>query len=139
MPIAGVSMCAVSDAGKLEMTSNTTPIVKGEILFEEDMDSFSKATVRVYLEDVSLLDAPSKVVAEQVIPNISHEKGTEERLEFALYGEIPDERASYSIHVHVDLQGDEEIQRGDYITMQSYPVLTFGYPDTVLVRVRQVK
>jgi hypothetical protein len=31
------------------------------------------------------------------------------------------------------------VSRGDYISMESYPVLTFGYPKQVSVRVREVK
>lgn len=42
------------------------PVVSGEILLEEDMESFSKATVCMYLEDVSIMDAPSKIIAESV-------------------------------------------------------------------------
>lgn len=120
------------------MSSTNAPLVQGEIIFDEDADSFSRATVRVYLEDVSRLDALADLIAEQVIADVSHEKGTAERLKFALYGPSPDERASYSIRVHVDLAGDGDIHRGDFITMQSYPVLTFGHPDKVSVRVRRV-
>ena len=122
------------------MPSNNTPIlVIGQILFSEELSSFSGATGNVYLEDVSSLDAPSKIVAKQVIPDISHEMGTENRVEFALKGEIADIRASYSIRVHLSLHGDEQIHCGDYITMESYPVLTFGYPNQVSVRVQEVK
>lgn len=120
-------------------SNNAPPLVTGEILFSEELGSFSGATVNVYLEDVSFLDAPSKIVAKQVIPDIDHEMGTENRVKFALKGEITDIRASYSLRVHVSLHGDEQIHRGDYITMESYPVLTFGYPNQVSVRVREVK
>lgn len=121
------------------MSSNNVPsLVTGSILFSKDLGSFSGAKVNVYLEDVSSLDAPSKIVAKQVIPNISHEMGTENLVKFALPSETS-KRASYSIRVHVSLHGDEQIHRGDYITMESYPVLTFGYPDRVSVLVQEVK
>ena len=123
----------------LKMRSNRTALVKGEILFGKDIGSFSGVTVNVYLEDVTLQDAASQIVAEQAIPNVRHERGTDTWLEFALYGEKPDQRASYSIRVHVDLHGDRQIHSGDYITKQTYPVLTFGHPSHVSVTVHGVK
>lgn len=122
------------------MSSNDAPtLVKGEIFFSKELGSFSGATVNVYLENVIFLDAPAKIVAKQVIPEIDHEMGTENSVEFAFKGEIADISARYSLRVHVALQGNKQIHRGDYITMESYPVLTFGYPNQVLVRVKQVK
>ena len=122
------------------MSSNNAPLlVTGEILLSEDMASFSEATVNVYLEDVSFLDAPSKIVAKQVIPNINHEMGTKNRVEFALKGEVVDIQASYSIRVHIAQHENEQIHHGDYVSTESYPVLTFGYPHHVSVRVREVK
>ncbi|MBW4670304.1 MAG: YbaY family lipoprotein [Cyanomargarita calcarea GSE-NOS-MK-12-04C] len=121
------------------MSNNVSRLVIGEIVFSEKLDSFSGANVNVYLEDVSSLDAPSRIVVKQVIADISHEIGTENRVKFALKGENLNEWASYSIRVHISLHGDEQIHRGDYITMESYPVLTFGYPNQVLVYVQKVK
>ena len=120
------------------MSTNTRLLVTGEIVLGEGMDSFSNATVRVRLEDVTYQDVSSEVVAEQVIRGLSHDRGTERRISFALYGPEPDARADYSVSVHVDLQGDGQVQRGDYLSMQSYPVLTFGRPNWVSVRVRRV-
>lgn len=121
------------------LSNNAPPLVTGEILFSEDMTSFSGATVNIYLEDVSSLDAPSKVVVKQVIPNINHEMGTKNRVEFALQSEVVNIQASYSIRAHISQHGDEQIHRGDYISTESYPVLTFGYPNHVSVRVCEVK
>lgn len=122
------------------MSSNDAPsFVKGEIIFSKELGSFSEATVNVYLENVSLLDAPAKIVAKQVIADLNHSMGTENRVEFALQAEIADIRARYSIRVHVAFRGDEQINCGDYISTESYPVLTFGYPNQVSVRVTEVK
>ena len=110
--------------------------VKGEILIGKEIGSFSGATVNIYLEDVSLADASSKLIAKQVIANVSHEAGTEKRLPFNLYGESLDEKASYSVRAHVSLQKDMQIHHGDFITMQNYPVLTRGYPNQVVLTVK---
>lgn len=75
-------------------SNNTSPLVTGSILFSKELSSFSGATANVYLEDVSLVDAPSKIIIKQVIPNISHQMGTENQIEFALFGEMPNSRAN---------------------------------------------
>jgi uncharacterized lipoprotein YbaY len=121
------------------MPTGAILLVSGVLPFHGKIHSFSDATLFVYLEDVSLQDAPSKIVARQVISNISHTRGTSSCLEFALSGELPEARAHYSVRAHVSLHGQEEIQLGDLITMQSYPVITFGNPNFVSVNVREVK
>ncbi len=121
------------------MSSDAPTLITGEILFSAELSSFSGATVNVYLEDVSFLDAPAKIIAKQVISQVAHEMGTENRVKFTLKGEIADIHARYSLRVHTAVHGNEQIQRGDYISMESYPVLTFGYPHQVTIRVKQVK
>jgi len=118
--------------------SYSTPLLCGEVIFEGTR-SFTGATVYVRLEDVSRLDAPSMVIAEQVIRSVVHQAGSQQGLEFSLYGQIPDEQASYTVRVHVDVDGDGRVSHGDFLSMESYPVLTHGYPNRVKVRVREVK
>lgn len=115
------------------------PLVTGIILIGKKVEPFSGATAHVRLEDVSNADAASRVVAEQTLRNVSHTKGDETKLKFALYGKLPNERASYSVSAHVDLDNDGEVSVGDYISMESYPVLTYGYPSYVEVRVHRVE
>ncbi len=119
--------------------SGKVPLVEGEIIFDERISPFSGATVYLRLEDVSLLDAPSRVISEEVIKNVSYRGDAQNRLRFTLEGEIPDQKAHYAVRVHVDLDGDGKVSSGDYITMESYPVLTFGHPNHVSVRIREVK
>jgi uncharacterized lipoprotein YbaY len=120
------------------MSSSETPLVKGEILLGQAQRSFTGATVHVQLEDVSYADAPSRVVAEQVIPDVSHESETEHTLKFALYGDVPDEKGRYIVTVRVDLQERGRVIRGDYLSVESYPVLTHGNPNLISVRLREV-
>jgi hypothetical protein len=114
------------------------PLLYGEVIFEGTR-SFAGAIVYVRLEDVSRLDAPSAVIAEQVIRDVAHQAGSQQGLEFSLYGQIPDDQASYTVRVHVDVDGDGRVSRGDYLSMESVPVLTHGYPNRVTVRVREVQ
>lgn len=126
------------------MLMNTTlpddpSLVQGDISFEETARSFSGATVYVRLEDVSRADAPARIVAEQMIQDFSHAAGTVSPLPFALQGFAPDERSRYSVRVHVDVDGDGQVSRGDFLSMENYPVLTFGYPNHVTVQVKELR
>jgi hypothetical protein len=60
------------------------------------------------------------------------------RMPFRLRGTLPDNLARYTVRVLVDVDGDGRIGSGDYLNTESYPVLTRGYPDRVVIRVRKV-
>jgi hypothetical protein len=42
------------------------------------------------------------------------------------------------VSAHLALHDRDDIRKGDYVTTQSYPVLTFGYPDSVVLRLQKV-
>jgi len=109
------------------------------MIIDQAARPFTEATAYIRLENVSRADAASPVVAEQIIHNVTHETGKPTRLQFCLSVPTPDEKVSYAVRAHVDLDGDGQVSRGDYISMESYPVLTYGYPHQVAVRVREVK
>jgi uncharacterized lipoprotein YbaY len=113
-------------------------LINGEIVFVERPDLPPDATAYVRLLDTSAADAPSSKVAEQVLTDIAKKANRGEAIPFAINVEIENERASYTISVHVDLAGDGEISPGDFINMQSYPVLTFGFPNRVSVQVQRI-
>lgn len=113
-------------------------IIRGEIELPPDAPTFKPAHVLVELEDISRADAPSQVVARlRLVTGVLHGG---DLIPFALevLDSALDERNLYSVRVHVDMSGSGEVEHGDYITMQSYPVLTRGYADTVRVAVRRV-
>jgi uncharacterized lipoprotein YbaY len=114
------------------------PLVSGEIVFGTGEEAFSEATATVRLEDTSRADAPSRLVAGQVIRHVAYRPGQEVRLPFALYGPAPDERVRYTVSAHLDVAGNGRLSRGDYINVQSYPVLTFGHPREVTVHLRKI-
>jgi hypothetical protein len=114
-------------------------LLEGEVTFEKTGVSFSDVTAYIRLEEVNQADLASNIIAEQVIQNISHYSGSNHKLRISLQGQIPNEKASYIISVHIDVDGDGQISQGDYINMESYPVLTLGHPDQVAVCVRQIK
>jgi uncharacterized lipoprotein YbaY len=113
-------------------------LVQGEIVIDETGNSFSGATVHVRLEDTSRADAPARIVAEQVLEDVSHTAGAETRLPFALEATSVDEKSRYTVRAHVDVDGDGKVSRGDFLSMESYPVLTFGFPNNVSVQVKEL-
>ncbi|QTF90926.1 YbaY family lipoprotein [Halomonas sp. BM-2019] len=114
-------------------------LVHGMLLLGQEIASFSGATLHVYLEDVGRVDAPSLTLAAVSIPNIRHQAGRESRLDFTLRGGPVDTAAHYSVRAHVDLASNGRLDPGDLITVQSYPVLTFGHPDRVVLRVKEIE
>jgi hypothetical protein len=110
----------------------------GEIVFAGDRP-FADASARVTLEDVSRVDAASSTIAEQVIAGVSFDPTVGGAIPFALSAEIPDEGGSYVVRVHVDVDGDGQVSPGDYLSMESFPVLTHGKPDRITVPVREVR
>lgn len=97
------------------------------------------AVLTVKLENASLADAPSNVIAsatQQI------ETNDIKSLSFELSPEAEvDANGSYVVSAHLSLHPDDnpdEIRTGDYLTMQSYPVLTQGYASTVDIEVKRI-
>lgn len=115
--------------------SNTK--VYGQINFPEGAE-FTGATVFIHLIDSGMLDTSASVLAEQAIRNFSFRPG-DPPLNFELtLDKEPDKRGLLGVTVHISMTGKDDVEMGDYMTMQSYPVLTQGYPDAVTVEVKRV-
>jgi uncharacterized lipoprotein YbaY len=115
------------------------PVVTGEIRFEPQAPPFRNATIRVRLEDVSRMDAPARVVAEQVIRGVSRSTPAAAPVPFAVHSaRALDSRATYNLRAHVDLNGNGEIEVGDFITMERFPVRPGPAPARLDVLVRRV-
>lgn len=113
-------------------------LVRGEIRFAGNPHLPEGAGAIVQLRETSMADAPSRLVAEQVLKDITSRANAGELIPFEISAEPPDQRQSYSIEVLVDVDGDGRPSRGDFINVQSYPVLSFGYPNTVTVEVKEI-
>ncbi|MBN1148526.1 MAG: hypothetical protein JXA78_14805 [Anaerolineales bacterium] len=113
-------------------------LVRGEIVFDPPPLDLAGAKAFIRLEQTSLADMPSQVICEQILCDLAAKMVEGRKLPFAMYGSLVNPRERYTLSVHIDLQGDGSIRAGDYINMQSYPVLTFGYPTQVVVEVHQV-
>lgn len=119
-------------------TEEESPLLSGEVVFDDDLPSFTNASLHIYLEDTTLADSSAKVVLHQVMENVA-DTMQNGRIPFAIHGTILDPQAYYTVRVLIDMNGDGKISRGDYINSISYPVLTRGYPDRVVVKVRKVR
>jgi uncharacterized lipoprotein YbaY len=106
------------------------------VLFGADAQDLRKATVYVRLEEAGRVDAPSRVVAEQVFRDVAYEPG--KPLHVELWGKIPPAGGRYQLRVHVDVDGDGEVSPGDYVSTESYPVNPSVGPAELGVRVHRV-
>lgn len=114
-------------------------IIKGEITFEKDAPSFTGATLHVYLENISFIDAASEVVADYIEWNINFNPNTSNSIPFEIVYKNLDPGDRFAIRVHIDVDKDGKVSKGDFINVQSYPVITFGYPKEITVIVKQIK
>ena len=109
-----------------------------QVVFDAGAPAFQAGTLYGYVEDVSRADAAAKSLGSFVLPDVSHAAGESAGPEFTLEVGVPDPNAQLAVRVHIDLTGNGRYSRGDFITMESYPVLTRGHPSLVTVRLRQI-
>ncbi len=114
------------------------PIVRGEIVLPATGAPATAANVIVRVEDISRADAPTVIVGEQRQSDVSLSPGTALPFAVEIPGERVDSRRMYSVSVHIDVSGSGEIERGDLISTQIYPVLTRGHGDEARVQVKRV-
>jgi putative lipoprotein len=112
-------------------------VVRGEIVLPESELPDRAAEVVVQVEDVSRADAPSRVVGEQRMRRVELPPGGRLPFEIEVPADELDERMSYSVRAHIDVSGSGEVDPGDLLTTQSYPVLS-GAGDEAVVSVNPV-
>ena len=103
------------------------------IVIPGDLPAFQNATVRVRVEDVSVADAPATVVAKATEAGIGREEGDELTLMIPVRRPVDiDESKHYSVAVHIDLDGDGEVDANEFVTTVAIPVFTQGASTTVM-------
>ena len=112
-------------------------VVRGAVELPMDTRGERAANVVIQVEDVSRMDVASTVVGEQRMEDVPLD-ASDIPFEVEVPAGLIDERGTYSVRVHVDLSGSGRVEPGDLITVQSYPVLTAGSPDTARVAVRRI-
>jgi hypothetical protein len=94
-------------------------VVTVEVFVDGPAASVAGAPVIVQVRDTSLQDARASVLGEA---RGTVAGGEGQRLA-AVDVHVSDPRGEPSVWVHVDMDRDGRVSRGDYITVQSYPVL----------------
>jgi hypothetical protein len=111
--------------------------VNVQIEWPDDLRALPKhAQARVTVEDVTLADASSVVIAERVLDDLAVDQPAVAEVEV---GEV-DSKADLIVRVHVTDAGrpTRDVEAGDLVSTQSHPVLTHGHGDSVVVRPRVV-
>jgi hypothetical protein len=111
--------------------------VNVQIEWPDDLRALPEhAQARVTVEDVTLADASSVVIAERVLDDLAVDQPAVAEVEV---GEV-DPKAYLVVRVHVTDAGrpTRDVEAGDLVSTQSHPVLTHGHGDSVVVRPRVV-
>ena len=113
-------------------------LIHGKIVFQGDLIDISGASVKIEIHDVSRADAKSVTVSTFQIDKLPMHSSTANSIPFEMSVDFIPRRADYSIWAHIDVDGDDQISIGDFITMQSYPIKTQRVNEPFTVSVRQV-
>jgi hypothetical protein len=111
-----------------------TVTVEGTFRFARPPASAEGATARIRLRDDTYEDAPAPTIATTVMTGFDPSGLTP----FRLVGSV-DPNKRYAVSVFVDMNGDDTTSLGDHWSMQSYPVVTDGWPRFVEVVVHPIE
>lgn len=117
--------------------SRTGSTIEGSITIDGLEGPVPISGLNVRLQDVSRADASSQTVAEVAIGEAEFSPGQSVRFSVDVPGEL-DVGASYVLSAHADLDGSGDISVGDYITMESNPVVVDGSQGSVDLVLRLV-
>lgn len=107
--------------------------VKGHIVLPANTPSVTAKLVIVEARDVSLADAPSVVVAEQRLDDVSLRPNGQIGFEL-LVPEVESNR-TLSLRVHVSSDGSGFAKSGDLLTTANFTIPSTGTPEPQNVRV----
>ncbi|HOZ96916.1 MAG TPA: YbaY family lipoprotein [Niabella sp.] len=110
----------------------------GNIHLEKETPSFSDATLYVYLENETYADADSMIMATYKTTGVRYHSKIRNSFPFEIVCKDINPSDRYAIRVHIDIDRDGKVSRGDFINKQSYPVITFGYPNEISIIVHQI-
>ena len=112
--------------------------ISGTIEFHDVRQPAGDVTVYVRVEEASRADAPAAVVAQVMLRGIEVAAAALP-LRFELHDIQTVPSGRYVVRAHADVDGDGRITRGDYISTQSYPVLTGAAADVVKIVLHEVR
>jgi uncharacterized lipoprotein YbaY len=102
---------------------DTSNIIRGNIILDNNITPFSGGEVRIYLEDISLQDAPAIPIRERVIKDVSYRQNNDKNnIPFSIDGTVPDITGRYAIRIDIDVNNDGIIGNGDLISTGLYTI-----------------
>ena len=116
----------------------TVSLVTGRIRLEAWQGEPGPATVYVRLLDTSRADAPAVAVSTLIFKEVALDQMERDGTDFAMDIAGVDPHAYYTVSVLIDLNGDGQSSRGDYQSMQVYPVLTHGHGNRVEIYAKRI-
>lgn len=96
--------------------------IRGELTFDGAATELGGAAVEVRVSDATRLDAPALTVDEMRIAELPQPTSSGQPIPFELRIATPERHQRYILWARVDLDRDGRTSRGDFITMQEYPV-----------------
>ncbi len=118
----GVDDSIINELDENQVSEENT--IQGMIIFDEPVESFSNATVYLEVEDVSLQDVASTIISEDSIIGVSMNTNDIQPVPYIIQYPELEERRTYSLSVHVDVDGDGSLSNGDYYSTWHNPVPT---------------
>jgi hypothetical protein len=114
------------------------PVVTGTINLPAGVRPERAATAFVRVEDVGRADAAARRLGETVLENVTAADFARGSIAFTLSVPDPERNASCTLRVHLDLDGDRAVSRGDYVSTEHIPVLGSHPSSDVRVRLKVV-
>ncbi len=111
--------------------------VRGNVSVLVDDKPLRNARLIVLLEDVTLVDAASIVVATYERQGVSGDVSAALRLPFELFFEPTSSRLG--LRALLDADGDGRASRGDYVSVESYPVDGLAKASSIRMSLRRIE
>ncbi len=119
-------------------SADETRTVAVSVRLPQGLKLTDRSVLRARVEDSSIADRAADVVArvEQAVD--AEAPGSDVRLQLEVPAGLVDERSSYTVFVHLDVSGNDEVEAGDALSTRTVPVLTQGAADDAVVELQQI-
>ena len=121
------------------MPEDERRVLTVEVVVPSATPSFSGALLRVALEDTSMADRPALTLARAEVLGLAHRQGRTSSFRALLSLPRTTEGTRHELSVHLDVDRDGALGRGDLINMESYSVEMNSPPPVVRVMLRAIQ
>ncbi|MGA7733331.1 MAG: YbaY family lipoprotein [Chloroflexia bacterium] len=98
--------------------------ITGKIILPPNAPGVKAGQVLIEVRDVSMSDAPSKVIAEQTLENVRLKPGG--KIKFKIPVPEVEANRTLSLRVHLSVHRGDRVQSGDLLTTTYIPVPNTG-------------